>query len=223
MKGEIIINDEELRDLLLENCVNDNGDLVISNIDLSEFKGNVILDGWTVGGSGFVDLSFWEVKGNLYQRCQKVNGDLYQSYQSAKNIYQGFQTAKNIYQSYQNVRAKKLKEISLDELAKMGYKLKEKTMKKKIRDLTSPHILTQAEHDCLRAVIKPYKVEYIHKLEIGSGRSQFIEIVLKPTIYCDSNPTFSMPFFKSNSMYKGMEVYRNYTIEELELDKEWKE
>ena len=28
------MNKEELRDLLLENCVNDNGDLVICNIDL---------------------------------------------------------------------------------------------------------------------------------------------------------------------------------------------
>lgn len=118
------MNKDELRDLLLENCVNDNGDLVICDIDLSDFKGKVYLTGWKVGGSA--DLSSWEVKGNLYQDWQKVGKDLYQSYQTAKNIYQGFQTAKNIYQSYQNVRAKKLKEISKDELAKMGYKLKEK-------------------------------------------------------------------------------------------------
>ena len=40
------MNKEELRDWLLGNCVNDNGDLVISDIDLSEFKGKVYLTGW---------------------------------------------------------------------------------------------------------------------------------------------------------------------------------
>ena len=195
---------QEIKKWLLENCLNDNGDLVICDIDLSDFKGNVILSGWTVGKSA--GLSFWKVKGNLtqdsqtvngnlrqscqivngdlYQNCQKVNGNLYQDYQTAENIYQDSQTAENIYQDSQTVnedlyqgyqivngdlyqecqtakdlyqecqnvskdlvsqklkedeewvdlqgsdcaviRAKKLKEISLDELAKMGYKLKEK-------------------------------------------------------------------------------------------------
>ena len=174
----------ELRDLLIENCLDKNGDLVFCNIDLSEFKGKVYLTGWKVGGSA--DLSYWDVKGNLYQNCQTVNGNLYQDCQTAKNIYQysqivtgdldqnsqtvngnlyqrcqivngniyqGCQEVKgNLDQSCQNVskdlvsqkleedeewvsfqgsdhaviRAKKLKEISLDELAKMGYKLKEK-------------------------------------------------------------------------------------------------
>lgn len=151
----------ELRNLLLKNCLDDNGDLVISDIDLSKFKGNVILKSWKVGGD--VDLSFWEVKGNLYQNSQTVNGnlnqschivkgDLDQSCQTAKNIYQGSQKAENLFQSHQNIskdlvsqkleedeewvdyqgseraviRAKKLKEISLDELTKIGYKLKEK-------------------------------------------------------------------------------------------------
>ena len=139
------LTNDELRDLLLENCVNENGDLVICDIDLSKFKGNVILKGWKIGGSA--GLSSWEVKGNLYQHCQKVNGNLYQDCQTAENIfqdfqivngnlyqhcqkvkgtlYQGWQTAKNLEQDSQNVGAKKLKEISLDELAKMGYKLKE--------------------------------------------------------------------------------------------------
>lgn len=156
------LTNDELRDLLLENCVNDNGDLVICDIDLSDFKGKVYLTGWKVGGSA--DLSSWEVKGNLYQDWQTVNGDLYQSYQKVDgdlhqyyqkvngDLNQSFQTAKNLCQGWQEVgkdlisqklkedeawvsfqgsecaviRAKKLKEISKDELAKMGYKLKEK-------------------------------------------------------------------------------------------------
>ena len=152
---------QEIKKWLLENCQDKNGDLVIRDIDLSDFKGKVILKGWTVGGS--VDLSHWEVNGDLKQSYQKVNGDLeqdshtvngdlYQSWQTAENIYQSYQTAENLNQGWQNVskdlisqklkeneewvsfqgsdrvviRAKKLKEISLDELAKKGYKLKEK-------------------------------------------------------------------------------------------------
>ncbi len=171
MNERKLTNDEK-RDWLLENCVNDNGDLVICGIDLSKFKGKVVLIGWKIGGNA--DLSSWEVKGNLdqhyqkvngdlyqdyhivngdlYQQCQKVNGNLEQSYQIAENLNQSYQSAENLNQSYQNVskdlvsqklkedeewvdfqgsdcaviRTKKLKEISLDELAKMGYKLKEK-------------------------------------------------------------------------------------------------
>jgi len=153
---------QEIKDWLLGNCVDENGDLVICDIDLSDFKGNVILSGWKVGGCA--DLSSWEVKGDLYQSCQKVNGDLYQHWQKVNgdlyqhwqkvngDLYQSCQSAKNLYQHCQNVskdlvsqklkedeewadfqgsncaviRAKKLKEISLDELAEMGYKLKEK-------------------------------------------------------------------------------------------------
>lgn len=168
------LTNEEKRDWLLENCQNENGNLVIRDIDLSDFKGKVILNGWKVGGSA--DLSFWKVKGNLFQRLQTVGENLDQSCQSAKNLYQGCQKVNgdlyqdcqkvngdlyqnwqivngNLEQDYQNVgkdlisqklkedeewvdcwrgvdysviRSKKLKEISLDELAKMGYKLKEK-------------------------------------------------------------------------------------------------
>lgn len=131
----------EKRDWLLGNCVNENGDLEICDIDLSKFKGNVILKGWKIGGS--VDLSYWKVKGNLnqncqivngnlYQYCQKVNGDLDQSYQEVgKDLVSQKLEEDEEWADFQGsdcavIRAKKLKEISLNELAKMGYKLKEK-------------------------------------------------------------------------------------------------
>ena len=89
-------------------------------------------------------------------------------------------------------------------------------------DIPSPHILDKEEHDYLRAVCKPYKVEYIRKTETGSG-NQFIEIVVKSSIYCGLTAELSMPYFTKGSMYKDMETNRKYTIEELELDKEWEE
>lgn len=89
-------------------------------------------------------------------------------------------------------------------------------------DIPQPHILDKEEHDYLRAVCKPYKVKYIKKFETKSG-NQFIGIVVKSSVYYNSTSSLSMPFFKLNSMYKGMEVDRGYTFQELELDKEWEE
>jgi hypothetical protein len=87
-------------------------------------------------------------------------------------------------------------------------------------DIPQPHILDKQEHDYLRAVIKPYKVKYIKKTGTEMFK-QFIEIVVESSLYYCATESWSFPFFKPNSMYKGMEVNKKYTLEELELDKEW--
>lgn len=89
-------------------------------------------------------------------------------------------------------------------------------------DIPDKHILDKQEHDYLRAVCKPFEVVYICKFETGNG-NQFIEIVANSSIYCGRKASWSMPYFTKDTMYKGMEVDRKYTIEELELDKEWSE
>ena len=86
--------------------------------------------------------------------------------------------------------------------------------------LEKASILDKREHNYLRAVCKPYKVEYIRKTETGRG-SQFIQIVVKPSVYRGLTENWLFPFFKKDTMYKGMEVDKNYTIQDLELDKEW--
>ena len=88
-------------------------------------------------------------------------------------------------------------------------------------DIPSPHILDKEEHDYLRAVCKPYKVNYIKKTETRCG--SHIEIVVKSSVYRGLTESWSMPYFTKDTMYKGMEVDKDYTIEELELDKEWEE
>ena len=85
-------------------------------------------------------------------------------------------------------------------------------------DIPSPHILDKKEHDYLRAVCKPYDVYKIAKIDCIS--------CYKITIFYntpnDTYLTFSLPTFDEESpMYKGMEPDEHYTIEELELDKEW--
>jgi len=89
-------------------------------------------------------------------------------------------------------------------------------------DIPDKHILDKQEHDYLRAVCKPYKVICIYKVEIESG-NQYIEIVVKSSVYCRLKESWSLPYFTKGTTYKGMEVDKEYTIEELELDKEWEE
>ena len=88
--------------------------------------------------------------------------------------------------------------------------------------LEKASILDKEEHDYLRAVIKPYKVEYIKKTETLSGK-QYIQIVINSSLYFGSIASWIMPYFTKGTMYKGMEIDKDYTIQELELDKEWSE
>lgn len=74
----------------------------------------------------------------------------------------------------------------------------------------SKEILDKQEKEYLSAVIKPFRdrVNYIIKMSGGSG--EYIGI------YITDDVAF-LPHFKKKSMYKGMELDRKYTLEELGL------
>ena len=71
-------------------------------------------------------------------------------------------------------------------------------------------ILDKEEKEYLSAVIKPFrnKIEYIMKNYNPKG--QWIEILFE-------DGYFDFPTFKENTMYKGMELQKEYTLEELGL------
>ena len=73
-----------------------------------------------------------------------------------------------------------------------------------------PTILTDKEKAYLSAVIKPFrkKVGYVKKIDCG--KREFLKIYLE-----DDNIPF--PFFTKGTMYKGMELNKRYTLEELGL------
>ena len=78
---------EEIKQWLLENCVDEDGDLDLSNLDFSDFDGNVNIYNMIVKGN--LNQSGQVVYGDLWQRCQIVKGDLYQDSQSVDgNLYQ---------------------------------------------------------------------------------------------------------------------------------------
>ena len=90
---------EELRNYLLENYVNEYGDLFLGGLDFSDFDGDVYIGNM-------------KVKGNLLQSCQEVKGNLYNRFNKyGRNLYEEPST-------------KLLKEVTLEELAELGYKLK---------------------------------------------------------------------------------------------------
>lgn len=101
---------EELRNYLLENYVDEDGDLVLNSLDFSDFDGNVYIDGM-------------KVKGDLYQNGHEVQGNLYQSNNEAQG---NLHNKNNKYGGdlYENTSTKLLKEVTAEELAELGYTFK---------------------------------------------------------------------------------------------------
>src|SRR5574344_1612277 len=87
-------------------------------------------------------------------------------------------------------------------------------------DIPSPHILDKEEHDYLRDVCKPYKVKFI-TLNQWVGNIYYLKIVVEDKITSTGRGVLELPLFKKDTMYKGMKLGKEYTIEDLELDKEW--
>ena len=74
-------------------------------------------------------------------------------------------------------------------------------------------ILDDKEKEYLSSVIKPYrnKIRYIIKIRCFNDEKEFICIDL-------CNDSCTLPSFKKDTMYKNMEVNKEYTLKELGLD-----
>ena len=74
-------------------------------------------------------------------------------------------------------------------------------------------ILDDVEREYLSAVIKPFrkKISCIRKSKDSRKGKNYIKIE-----FCDGDSMF-FPNLSNNAMYKGMELDRNYTLEELGL------
>ena len=73
-------------------------------------------------------------------------------------------------------------------------------------------VLNDAEKKYLSAVIKPFRKKVMDVVKIQySGERQSIRIRIS------RGDCAELPFFKNNTMYKGMEVGKYYTPEELGL------
>jgi hypothetical protein len=76
-----------------------------------------------------------------------------------------------------------------------------------------PDILTDKEKAYLSAVIKPFRkdIKYVVKFKRYSDEKEYIYMTIKRDDYC------TLPVFEKGKMYKGMELDKRYTLEELGL------
>ena len=74
-------------------------------------------------------------------------------------------------------------------------------------------ILDEVEKEYLKAVIKPFrdKVSYICKKKSDCTKMEWIQIGIETDMNLD------FPSFEIGAMYKGMELNREYTLEDLGL------
>lgn len=95
---------EEIKQWLLENCLDKDGDLDLSNLDFSDFNGNVLLFNMKVQKDLLQNNQ--QVGRDLRQDSQQVGRDLYQSYQEVqRGLYQHSQNIEgNLWQSDQKVK-----------------------------------------------------------------------------------------------------------------------
>ena len=82
-----------------------------------------------------------------------------------------------------------------------------------------PDILTKEEKEYLKAVIKPFKnrVKYITKIKLDYI-TEYIKIGLSDVLHSNLIETIFLPRFNKDTMYKNMELEKEYTLEELGLD-----
>ena len=84
------------------------------------------------------------------------------------------------------------------------------------RKLCEEHqILSEEEKEYLNKAIRPFRneVEHLIKWRHPNFRSDKMFI----GILCLNNEIKALPYFESNTMYKGMELNKKYTLEELGL------
>lgn len=81
-------------------------------------------------------------------------------------------------------------------------------------------ILDEAEKRYLKGVIRPFRVDVKYIVKYGGHFSSraYEEIAVRyQDKRCGDAYSFILPKFEKGTMYKGMEVNRHYTLEELGL------
>lgn len=119
---------EETREWLLNNRVDEDGDLNLRGLDLSKFNGNVYFNHTKVKNT--FSTAGIEVGGDLIQDNQIVGNDLYQSGQTVgNNLFQSFQDVNNMIFQHENYKTKE-KEIEIN--SKICYKPLKKLTKQEL-------------------------------------------------------------------------------------------
>lgn len=139
-----MVSTKEKEKWILENCVDENGNIDLSGLDFSEFNGSVNTNGMKVKDDLFqcgqevkgslyqcdqvvgrdLNQNFQEVKGDLIQSYQEVDGKLYQQLQEVKgNLYQYSHNVEGEIMQIENYKNKTKIIKKIDEIEHVTYKL----------------------------------------------------------------------------------------------------
>ena len=77
-------------------------------------------------------------------------------------------------------------------------------------------ILDEAEKRYLTNIIRPFKDQVIAIAKRSANYGEFIDIMIDEGEIGDCGNIY-LPYFKPDSMYKGMKVNREYTLDQLGL------
>lgn len=77
-------------------------------------------------------------------------------------------------------------------------------------------ILDDAEREYLSAIIKPFRNKVVDIIKRGIGKHEYIVIYYRDDIDIGMQYMY-FPFFEKGTKYKGMEVGKKYTLEDLGL------
>lgn len=81
-------------------------------------------------------------------------------------------------------------------------------------------ILDEQEKEYLSKIIEPFenRVKRIEKIKALYDDLEFINIVLYSSVTYSNEENIQLPYFKKGTMYKGMELNKQYSLKELGLD-----
>ena len=144
---------KEIKEWLLENCVDEHGNLDLSNLDFSDFEGDIYIDGIKVKNDLFQCSQI--VQGDLYQNGQKVQRNLSQNCQEVKgDLYQhGQKVQRNLSQNCQEVKG---------DLYQHGQKVQGQFFTQNLKD-DEEYII---DDFCTEIIKKPHKITYEELKEI---------------------------------------------------------
>ena len=83
------------------------------------------------------------------------------------------------------------------------------------KEKTNP-VLDDAEKRYLSQIIRPFKDQVIAIAKRSANYGEFIDIMIDEGEIGDCGNIY-LPYFKPDSMYKGMKVNREYTLDQLGL------
>lgn len=78
-------------------------------------------------------------------------------------------------------------------------------------------ILDDVEKRYLENVLRPFKSRVMYIVKVEEFDYEYIYFRVALPIYKNGNTTCNLPYFGKGTMYKGMEVYKQYNLEELGL------